>query len=169
MRYRDEEDKCYGIAGMAIGLAIFEAEDLFTGVTLDGDGLDCIVFAPQYYIGYNPALPPVSAWQDVYQRYQVTMGLTIADTLCRKMLRDHGVVDKKMRKTLLDAACEEGKATCQLDSDEVEALFDKSFQYLLQAFKNSRVRNVIEQLVATLKERRTMSSCDINDVLRVLQ
>lgn len=169
MRYRDEDDKCYGIAGMAIGLAIFEAQDMFTGVTLDGDGLDCIIFVPQYYVSGNPAIPAVSAWQDVYQRYQVTMGLTIADTLCRKMLHDKGVVDKKLRKALLDAACEEGMASCQLENDEVENIFDKSFQYLLQAFKNSQVRNVIEELVAKLKERRSMSSCDIMDVLRALQ
>lgn len=169
MRYRDEDDKCYGIAGMAVGLAIFDAEELFTGVTLDGEGLDCISFVPQYYVCGNPASSAVEAWQNIYQRYQITMGLIIADTLCRKMLRDHGVVDRKLRKQLLEAACDEGRVSCQLDSDEVEGIFDKSFQYLYQAFKNGRVSDVIKDIVVRLKEQRTMSNCDILDALKVLR
>ena len=47
MRYRDEIDKCYGVAGMSVALAILDAEDLLIGVTLDGDGLDCINMVPQ--------------------------------------------------------------------------------------------------------------------------
>lgn len=168
MKYRDEDDKCYGVAGMAVSLAFFKAEDLFTGVTLDGDGLDCIIFVPQYYISGNPALPPVTAWQDVFQRYQVTLGMTIADTMCRKMLRDNGSVDKKMKKALLEAAYEEGKVSCQLDSDEVDKIFDKSFQYFLNVFKNRDVRLAIKDLVTALKERRTMTSCDVMDMLSSL-
>ena len=32
MKYRNEEDKCYGVAGMAIGLSVFDADDLMTEV-----------------------------------------------------------------------------------------------------------------------------------------
>lgn len=168
MKYRDETDKCYGIAGMSIALAIFEAEDLLSGVSLDGEGLDCLTFVPNYYSG-SLSLSPSTVWQDVFQRYQVTLGMTIADTMCRKMLLDKGNVDRKLRKKLLEAACEEGKASCQLDSDEVERIFDKSFSYLLQAFKNNNVRSVIADIVATLRERRSMSGCDMHEMLRTLQ
>ena len=36
MKYRDELDKSYGIAGMVLGLSVLDATDLFTAVTLDG-------------------------------------------------------------------------------------------------------------------------------------
>ena len=169
MKYRDETDKCYGIAGMSIALAIFDAEDLLAGVSLDGEGLDCISFVPNYYISGTPLLSPSTAWQNVFQRYQVTLGMTIADSMCRKMVLDNGSVDKKLRKALLDAACEEGKASCQLDSDEVERIFDKSFQYLLQTFKNKNVRSVIAEMAAALKERRSMSNCDVLEMLGALR
>ena len=37
MKYRNEEDKCYGVAGMAIGLNVFDADDLMTEVNIDAD------------------------------------------------------------------------------------------------------------------------------------
>ena len=48
MKYRDELDKSYGIAGMALGLSVFDADDLFTAFTLDGDGPDSILFTPEF-------------------------------------------------------------------------------------------------------------------------
>ena len=58
MKYRDELDKSYGIAGMALGLSVFDADDLFTAVTLDGDGPDSILFTPEFYFAGNPRLSP---------------------------------------------------------------------------------------------------------------
>ena len=167
MKYRDETDKCYGIAGMSIALAIFEAEDLLSGVSLDGEGLDCLTFVPNYYSG-SLSLSPSTVWQDVFQRYQVTLGMTIADTMCRKMLHDKGVVDKKLRKSLLDAACEEGRLSCQLENDEVEHIFDKYYQYMLQTFKNRNVHTVIGSMVKRLQADRSLSSCDVLEMLRKL-
>ena len=165
MKYRDEIDKCYGIAGMSVALAILDAEDLLIGITLEGEGLDCINMVPQFYSVGNPLLSPASVWQDVFQRFQITLGMTIADSMCRKMLHDNGVVDKKLRQSLLDAACEEGKLSCQLESDEVEHIFDKYFKYMLQTFKNRYVQEVITSMVDTIKERRSLSSCDVLEML----
>lgn len=161
MKYRDELDKCYGIAGMSVALAILDAENMLIGVTLDGDGLDCINMVPQYYAVGNPLLTPSSVWQDVFQRFQITLGMTIADTMCRKMVLDKGVVDKKLRKSLLDAACEEGKTSCQLEGDEVEHIFDKYFQYMLQTFKNRDVHTAISSMVDKLQAQRSLSGCDV--------
>ena len=122
MKYRDEIDKCYGVAGMSVALAVLDAEEMLAGVTLDGEGLDCITMVPQYYAVGNLLLSPTSAWQDVFQRFQITLGMTIADAMCRKMLHDKGVVDKKLRKTLLDAACEEGRLSCQLERWSISSI-----------------------------------------------
>ena len=166
MKYRDEIDKCYGVAGMSVALAVLDAEEMLAGVTLDGEGLDCITMVPQYYAVGNLLLSPTSAWQDVFQRFQITLGMTIADAMCRKMLHDKGVVDKKLRKTLLDAACEEGRLSCQLESDEVEHIFDKYYQYMLQAFKNRNVHAVIGTMVKRLQADRSLSNCDVLELLR---
>ncbi|MGN1246602.1 MAG: hypothetical protein ACI4UN_08200 [Muribaculaceae bacterium] len=168
MKYRDEIDKCYGVAGMSVALAILDAEDLLIGINIDGDGLDCISMVPQFYSVGNPLLSPSSVWQDVFQRFQITLGMTIADSMCRKMLHDKGVVDKKLRQALLSAALDEGKASCQLESDEVERIFDKYFQYMLQTFKNHNVHSVIASIVDRLKADRSLSGCDVLEMLRSL-
>ena len=35
MKYKDEEDKCYGIAGMAIGIAVCNGEDMLYRLDID--------------------------------------------------------------------------------------------------------------------------------------
>ena len=57
MRYRSEEDKCYGVAGMAIGLSVFDAEDLLSEVNIDADGVDCVQFVPDFYYTGSPRVP----------------------------------------------------------------------------------------------------------------
>ena len=63
MKYRDELDKSYGVAGMALGLSVFDAADLFTSITLDGDGPGAIEFTPEFFFAGNPRLSPRGSWQ----------------------------------------------------------------------------------------------------------
>ena len=141
---------------------------LYTGVTIDADGLDCIKFTPEFYFSGNPRLNAKESWQCLYSHYQISMGLVIADTVCRKMLLDHGTVDRKMKQTLLDAVADEGKALCQLERDEVEPIFDKYFTHMVRVFSNSEIRNAIKQMAAQLKQYRSFSRSEINDFLHQL-
>ena len=112
---------------MVLGLSVFDANDLSTGISIDGDSdSSCISFTPDFYFRGNPRLSAKDSWQCLYSHYQISMGLVISNVLCRKMLLDHGVLDAETRKALLDVLCEEGKETCQLERDEVEQVFDKS-------------------------------------------
>lgn len=168
MKYRSEDDKCYGVAGMAIGLSIFDADDLFTSITLDSEGLDCIEFTPEFYFCGNPRLSPKDAWQCLYSHYTISMGLVIANTMCRKMLLDHGTIDRKLRKSLFQAACDEGKEMCQLEKDEVEPVFDQYFSHLIKVFSNDSIKTAIHQLADELKEHRNFSRIELNDLLHDL-
>jgi hypothetical protein len=88
--------------------------------------------------------------------------------MCRKMVLDRGQVDRKMRKALLDAASEEGKELCQLDEDEVEQIFDKSFSYLVRVFSNPNIRNAIKAFAEELKTRRNLTNYEVEDLLHYL-
>ena len=37
LSYTNEDDKCYGATGMAIGIVVFDGEDKLAGVGLDAD------------------------------------------------------------------------------------------------------------------------------------
>ena len=70
MKYRDELDKSYGVAGMALGLSVLDASDLFTEVTLDGDDTGCIQFTPEFFFAGNPRLSPRGAWKYILGHYR---------------------------------------------------------------------------------------------------
>lgn len=168
MKYRSEEDKCYGVAGMAIGLSIFDAEDLLSEVNIDADGMDCVRFAPDFYYTGSPRVPASKSWHHIYAHYQVSMGLAIANALCRKMVLDHGVLDRKRREELLDAAVADGLALCQLDRDEVEPMFDKSYSYLMRVFGNRDIQRVIYDFAAQLRQRRSLTRSEVAELLQEL-
>ena len=48
LTYLNEDDKAYGLAGMAISLAALDAIDRVAGVSLDSDG-PMVTFSHQYY------------------------------------------------------------------------------------------------------------------------
>ena len=111
MKYRDEMDKSYGIAGMALGLSVFDAADLFTSITLDGNGEGAIKFTPEFFFAGNPRLSPRGAWQYILGHYRISVGLAVANALCRRMVLDNERADKQLREQLFDAACADG-AVC---------------------------------------------------------
>lgn len=168
MKYRDELDKSYGVAGMALGLSVFDADGLFTGVTLDADGPGCIQFTPEFFFAGNPRLSPRGAWQYIVGHYRITVGLAVANALCRRMVLDNDSVDDQLRDDLFNAAWEDGRDFCQLERDEVEPIFDEVFDSMKQLFSNSQVRKAMDTFADALQQRRTLSHIDVTDILQQL-
>ncbi len=168
MKYRDELDKSYGVAGMALGLSIFDAADLFTAVTLDAEGPGCIKFTPEFYFAGNPRLSPRGAWQYILGHYRITVGLAVANALCRRMVLDNEHADQQLRDQLFDAACADGHDYCQLERDEVQPIFDEAFNNMMRLFADSRVRKAMDTFADALQQRRTLSHIDVTDILQQL-
>ena len=168
MKYRDELDKSYGVAGMALGLSVFEADDLFTSVTLDAVGPGCIQFTPEFFFAGNPRLSARGSWKYILGHYRITVGLAVANALCRRMVLDNEPVDSKLRDDLFNAAYEDGREYCQLEQDEVEPIFDEAFDNLSRLFSDSRVRKAMDSFADALQQRRTLSHIDVNDILQQL-
>ncbi len=168
MKYRDELDKSYGAAGMALGLSVFDASDLFTAVTLDGDGPGCIQFTPEFFFAGNPRLSPRGAWQYILGHYRISVGLAVANALCRRMVLDNERVDDQLRDELFNAAYDDGRNYCQLERDEVEPIFDEAFNNMKRLFADSRVRKAMDYFADALQQRRTLSHIDVTDILQQL-
>ena len=168
MKYRDELDKSYGVAGMVLGLTVFDASDLLTAVTLDAEGPGCIQFTPEFFFAGNPRLSPRGAWQYILGHYRITVGLAIANALCRRMVLDNEKVDDKLRDELYNAALADGTNYCQLERDEVYPIFDEAFDNMMRLFADSRVRRAMDTFADTLQQRRTLSHIDVNDILQQL-
>ena len=168
MKYRDELDKSYGVAGMALGLSVLDADNLFTAVTLDAEGPGCIQFTPEFFFAGNPRLSPRGAWQYIVGHYRISVGLAVANALCRRMVLDNEQVDDQLRDDLFNAAYEDGRDFCQLERDEVEPIFDEAFDNMARLFGNSQVRKAMDVFADALQRRRTLSHIDVNDILQQL-
>ena len=166
MKYRDELDKSYGVAGMALGLSVLDADSLFTAITIDGDGPGCIQFTPEFFFAGNPRLSPRGAWQYILSHYRISVGLAVANALCRRMVLDNARVDNLLRDELFNAACEDGRDFCQLERDEVEPIFDEAFENMTRIFTDSRVRKAMDTFADALRKRRTLSHIDVADILQ---
>ena len=88
--------------------------------------------------------------------------------MCRRMVQDHGVLDRKRREELLDAAVADGHSLCQLDRDEVEPLFDKSYSYLMRVFGNRDIQQAINAFVEQLRQRRSLTRGEVAELLQEL-
>lgn len=168
MKYRDELDKSYGVAGMVLGLSVLDAADLFTAVTLDGEGAGCIQFTPEFFFAGNPRLSPRGSWQYILGHYRITVGLAIANALCRRMVLDNEHADQRLREQLFDVACDDGRDYCQLERDEVQPIFDEAFNNMKRLFADQRVRKAMDYFADALQQRRTLSHIDVTDILQQL-
>ena len=168
MKYRDELDKSYGVAGMALGLSVLDASDLFTEVTLDGDDTGCIQFTPEFFFAGNPRLSPRGAWKYILGHYRISVGLAVANALCRRMVLDNDKADNQLRDQLFNIAFAAGRDYCQLERDEVAPIFDEAFENMTRLFGDARVRHAMDSFVDTLQQRRTLSHIDVIDILQQL-
>lgn len=168
MKYRDELDKSYGVAGMALGLSVFDAADLFTSITLDGDGPGAVEFTPEFFFAGNPRLSPRGSWQYMLGHFRISVGLAVANALCRRMVLDNDKADQQLRDQLLNAACDDGRDYCQLERDEVQPIFDEAFENMSRLFADSRVRKAMDSFADALQQRRTLSHIDVVDILQQL-
>ncbi|MCM1520570.1 MAG: hypothetical protein NC098_07260 [Lachnoclostridium sp.] len=168
LKYIDETDRCYGAAGMAIGLVAFDGEDFMVSLSIDRDPGDMMEMSSDFYFSGNPEISAKSAWNRIVNNFNLSIVMLISNVLCRNIIHGKLVVDRKLHDEILDLAKEEGNSVCGLDADETERLFDKDFSYLNRLFTHYGVRSVADDFVSVLSSRRSMSRMEILDRLQSL-
>lgn len=168
MKYKSEEDRCYGVAGMAIGLSIWNGEDMVYAVDIDDDANGYITFTPEYYYTGHPTLATVDTWNTTLKHYQMTVGMLLANLFCRCIKERKQLGYEEARSRILESVREEGRSICQLEDDEINKLFQDTFSYLEQVFSNSSVLDILHTLAARLQTDRRLDNSDIKALLGVL-
>ena len=166
MKYNDEDDKCYGIAGMAIGISIWNGEELLYAIDLDDE--ENIAFTPDYYFSGNPALSAVDSWHATLKHYQMTVGMLIANMMSRSLKsgKHFGYTDAK--KAIFETVADEGRKACQLEDDEIRKLFQETFSYLEHVFSNPSVRSIAHEFAKRLKDSRRLSNFEVKELLGMI-
>lgn len=167
LTYLNEDDKAYGLAGMAISLAALDAIDRVAEVSLDADG-PMVTFSHQYYFSGSPSISPKSTWDNLLHNYYITSAMVLSNIMARSLVRLGQEVPADILTTIHDEIAEEGRESCSLEDDEIETLFNKTRTYMSRIFRNPRLHPAIEDFTRTLSRRRSLSGNEILDELRAL-
>lgn len=169
LSYLNEDDKAYGLAGMAISLAALDAMDRVAAVSLDADG-PMVSFSHEYFFSGSPSISPKATWDNLLHNYYITSAMVLSNVMARSIVRlQSNDVPDNILKTLRHEIAEEGRDTCSLEDDEIETIFDKTNSYMRRIFRNPRLHPAIDEFARTLSRRRNLSGMEILDELRLLQ
>ena len=169
LSYKSEEDKCYGITGMAIALVVFDGEDYLTSINLDADTSDEMMeFTDEFYFSGNPELSAKNVWNHILKNFNLAMALSVGNVLCRKLVFESKPLERDCAKSLLNLMNEVGRESCSLESDETQHLFEKNLNYLNRIFSHHGVQSVAHDFAEALKNRRSMTRFEVVEQLRAL-
>lgn len=168
LAYLNEDDRAYGLAGMAISLAALDAIDRVARISLDADG-PMVSFSNEFYFSGSPSVSPKSTWNNLVHNFYITSAMAVSNLMARSLVRLGEEVPEKLLEAVHDEMRNEGIDTCSLEDDEVDRLYIKTTTGMRRIFANRRLHPAIESFARVLSRRRQLSGTEIYDELRELR
>lgn len=168
LTYSNEDDRAFGLAGMAISMASLDALDRLTEIFLDAEG-PMVNFSQDYYYSYSPAISPKAVWNNLLNNLQLTTSLVIGNVMARSLVRLGGEADPGVFEEIRQLVRDEGREVCALEEEEADAMFDKMMRHSLRLFHNPRLHPAVRELAAVISRRRRLSVIDLAEELEMLR
>ncbi|MDE6489801.1 MAG: hypothetical protein K2L49_01420 [Muribaculaceae bacterium] len=168
IKYSNEEDKSYGLTGMAISVVVWDCEHLLSAVSIDAQADEAIEMMPEYYFSGNPAVSAKTSWSRMLQNFQLSTAMLLANVMCRRMVYRRQQMNSDIREGLLRYVLEEGRESCSLDDDESTKVFDKCYSYCNRLFSHYGVMQIADEFARTLRDRRRMTRSEVIEALSAL-
>lgn len=168
LEYSNEDDRAYGLAGMAISLAALDAIDRVAEISLDRRDT-MVEFSHEYYFTGSPSISPKSTWDNLVQNFHITASMVVSNIMSRAMVRMHRDIPVEILGEVHKEILREGQDSCGLEEDEIDALFNRTLSYSRRIFANPRLHPAINEFARIISRRRTLTGNEIRDELRLLQ
>lgn len=166
LKYADETDKAFGLAGMAISLVAWDAEEWLEKIDLDAAPDEAMHMSAEFYLNIAPRIGAKALWEQSLKRFQLISAMTVANVSCREMVhRGHAMLPSSSDAALRKALASEGASLCDLEDDEVSRVYGKSLAYCTRIFGHPAVSQLAEELASTIRSSRQMSAADIWTIL----
>lgn len=169
LKYADETDKSFGLAGMAISLMAWDAEEWLEAINLDAAADEALHMSAEFYLCIAPRVGAKAVWEQALKRFRITAAMTVANVACREMAhKGHSTISTSTDTALRKALADEGAALCDLEDDEVSRVYGKSLAYCNRLFAHPAVCQLADRLASTLRQSRTMSAREVWEILAPL-
>lgn len=169
LKYKSEQDKCYGLTGVAMSAVILNIEHLILAIYLDSDATNSIKYTPQLIIEGNTEISSKNQWTHNVEKFRLSMGMILSNILCRTYVLDRKFINHKTKQHIFDYFIEEGRSICSLEKDEVEVLFNKNYDYLHRIFSHPEVQRIADEFAQKLTDKRMLLNNEIIESLQILR
>lgn len=169
LKYSDDRDKSYGVAGMAVTLVAMDGESLLAAVSLDSAPGQSMQFTPDYYFNGNPRLSARIAYNHILGHLRLTAAMAVGNVICRSYVGRRRAVDSDAVDALRTVVRDEAMDTCSLDADEADALFEKHYSYFDRLFRHQGVVRIASEFADRLHSCRSMSAAEVFECLAELR
>ena len=168
LKYQNEDDRAYGLAGMAIALGAMDALGLVAEVDLDARG-PMVEFSHAFYFSASPSVSPKAVWRRTVENFKITSMMVMANVMSRYYVRMSQPLPPEILAYVRDTMTQEGAETCSLEADEVTGLFNLAMRDCHRIFSNPRLSPRVTEFAGTLGRLRHMSALEVADELHRLQ
>lgn len=169
LKYRDETDRAFGLAGMATAVLVLRRWDYLDGVDLDALPDQGLRFIPAFFECDNQTLSAKALWRRSYHRFDFGLNMLITNVLARGIVRD-GLrrLEGPLTALMLQQALLEGERSCDLDDDEVRYIFQKNLSEMSQIFAVPSVAHCVSALASDITRSRRLDRDRLMDHLQIL-
>lgn len=168
LRYKDETDRAYGVAGMTIAMVLWDGESYLASVSLDTPIGNSIEFTPAFGFSGNPRLMASLAWRELLKQYEMISAMLMGNALCRSSVYGATSMNSEKKQALQALIKEEGHERCSLEDDEIELIYTRILRNLDRAFSHPGVAGLARSLAETLQRRRRLTASEVFEILEVL-
>lgn len=168
MRYSDERDKAYGLAGAVITVVLTDRARSIAEINLDAAPGESMVMSHDFGFKGNPRMSAKIVWEHSVDDLRVLLSMVLGNLACRRYVLAGRSIDRDelaaVRTALRDEACD----TCSLDADEADSLFDSSMAYVDRVFRHPAIPDIARAFADDLSQRRSLSIVEALEALSAL-
>lgn len=168
LRYKDESDRAYGLTGMAVALVLWDGEPMLAAVSLDNDPGDGVEFTPAFGFSGNPRLTASLAWREMLRQYELSTAMVMGNAMCRSYVGASRPLTSAVSAALKALIRDEGREMCQLEDDEIDMVYNKTYRYLDRVFTHAGIAAVARDFADVLRTRRRLTAAEVFDNLSSL-
>lgn len=166
LRYADATERTYGVAGMALMLAVTEEMPPFDTVSIDAPAGEAICLDEAYMHAGSTVATVATVYRALLRRYTIYMRMAISNVMARRYVLHHTGLAADVRAALYNMISVHGSDECQLENDEIRALFTEEYQSMNRIFNHPQVSGLVKALADTLTARRTLTRREVVEMLR---
>lgn len=169
LRYDNEKDRTYGVAGMAIAMVLWDGEEYLASVSIDSPVGSSVTFTPAFGFSGNPRMTASLAWRELVSQFELSTAMLMGNAVCRAYVHKSSPMTSATALALQNMIREHGREMCSLDDDETDSIYNRTRSYLDRIFTHSGVADIAHNFAATLGKRRSLTAGEVIDLLDALR